>query len=193
MSSQPTTFLTAEEYLERERLAEHRSEYYNGERFAMAGGSPKYAWIIGNVFGTLWQQLKGKPCRASSSDLRLRVTATGLHTYSDVMVICGDPQYADDHNDTVLNPILIVEVLSPSTRDYDLGKKFHHYRTLPSLLDYLTVAQDIQQIQQWTRQPEDRWLLTEINDPAQTIQLPSIGCTLPLSEVYDKIDFATGS
>ena len=92
-----------------------------------------------------------------------------------------------------MNPILIVEVLSPSTRDYDLGKKFHHYRTLPCLLDYLTVAQDIPQIQQWTRQPEDRWLLTEINDPAQTIQLPSIGCSLPLSEVYDKIEFATGS
>jgi Uma2 family endonuclease len=140
MSSQPKTFITPEEYLEIERTAERKSEYYQGEMFAMAGGTPRHAWIVANLIGGLWQQLKGRPCRVASSDLQLRVSTTGLYTYPDVMVVCGEPQFPADQRNSLLNPSVIIEVLSDSTGDYDLGRKFRHYRTLPSLRDYLTAA-----------------------------------------------------
>ncbi len=189
MSSQPTTLVTPEEYLERERLAEYRSEYFQGEIFAMAGGSSRHAWIAMNVGAEFRQQLKGKPCRVSASDLRLRVMPASLYTYPDVMVVCGEIEYADNRKDTILNPVVIVEVLSESTRDYDRGRKFQYYRTLPSLLEYLTVSQDEPHIEHWRRQRENHWELMEFDDLAQRIQLTSIGCILPLGEVYDKIEF----
>ena len=189
MASRPNPFLTPEEYLDIERKAEFKSEYYHGEMFAMAGGSPRHAWIIANLIYELVRQLKGRPCRVYPSDLRLRVSPTGLYTYPDVMVVCGEPQYADDQKDTLLNPVVILEVLSDSTRDYDRGRKFQFYRTLPSLLEYLTVAQDAPHIEQWTRQEENRGLLSEFNDLSQSIQLTSIDCVLSLAEVYDKVDW----
>src|SRR5580698_5757375 len=112
MSSQRTVFVSPEEYLAQERLAERKSEYFQGEVFAMAGASPRHVWIVANILAEFRQQLKGKPCRVSASDLRLRVTPPGLYTYPDVMVVCGEAQFADDQNDTVLNPVLMVEVLS---------------------------------------------------------------------------------
>jgi Uma2 family endonuclease len=190
MSTQPTTFLTEAEYLEQERRAEYKSEYFQGETFAMAGASPRHALIITNLVRELSLLLKKKPCLVYSNDLRLRVSPTGLYTYPDVMVVCGDARYADDQKDTVLNPVLIVEVLSESTRDYDRGRKFQHYRALSSLAEYLTVAQDAPHIEHCTRQPEGRWLLAEYSDPAQSIQLASIGCALSLAEVYDKIEWS---
>ena len=114
---------------------------------------------------------------------------SGLYTYPDVMVVCGEAQFADDQKDTVLNPILIIEVLSESTRDYDRGRKFQHYRTLSSILEYVTVAQDAPHIERWRRQPDNGWLLAEFSDSAQSIHLTSIGCVLPLREVYDKIEW----
>jgi Uma2 family endonuclease len=191
MSSQPKTFITPEEYLEIERAADHKSEYYEGEMFAMAGGSLRHAWIIMNIGGELRQQLKGRPCFITASDLRLQVSPTGLYTYPDVMVVCGEPQYAGDQKDTLLNPSVIIEVLSDSTRDYDLGRKFQHYRTLSSLREYLMVAQDKPHIDHWLRQDENRGMLTEYNGLSQSITLPSIECVLALSEVYDKVDWAT--
>ena len=194
MSSQATTYLSPEEYLEIERKADTKSEYFNGEMFAMSGGTPPHAWITTNVVGQLWQQLKGKPCRVASSDLRLRVSPTGLYTYPDVMVICGDLQLTDGRKDTVINPSVIVEVLSESTQDYDRGRKFEHYRTLPSLSDYLMVAQDKPHVEHWMRQAENRGLLVEYHDLGQMIEIPSIGCLLPMAEIYDKIDWtATAS
>ena len=192
MSSQATTFLSPAQYLEQERLAERKSEYFRGEMFAMSGASPRHVSIVTNLVGWFWQRLKGTPCRVYSTDLRLRVTPAGLYTYPDVMVLCGDAQFADDQKDTVLNPVLIVEVLSKSTRDYDRGRKFQHYRTLPSLVEYLTVAQDQPHIEHWTRQQENRWLLAEFGNPGQSIHLASIGCVLPLAEVYEKIEWTTG-
>jgi Uma2 family endonuclease len=190
MSWQPTTFVSPEEYLAQERLAEHKSDYSQGEVFAIAGASRRHVWIAANMLGNLWQQLKGKPCRASGSDFRLRVTPTGLYTYPDVMVVCGEPQFADDQKDTVLNPVLIVEVLSESTRNYDRGWKFQHYRKLPSLIEYLMIEQDQPHIEHWTRQPENHWDFVEIDDLAQGLELTSIGCVLPLTDVYDKIDWS---
>jgi Uma2 family endonuclease len=183
MSSQ----ISPTEYLELERKAEYKSEYFQGEMFAMPGASRWHGLIVTNLVGELRQQLKARPCIACANNLRIRVSPNGLYTYPDVLVICGDAQFADDQEDTVLNPILIIEVLSDSTRDYDRGEKFQHYRTLPSLREYLTIAQHAPHIEHCIRQPEDRWLLTEFSDLSQNIQLASIGCVLSLTEVYDKV------
>jgi Uma2 family endonuclease len=193
MSSQRTTFVSPEEYLAQERLAERKSEYFQGEIFAMSGASRPHVRIVANVLIDLGQQLKGKACRISASDLRLRVTPAGLYTYPDVMVVCGEDQVADDQKDTILNPVLIVEVLSESTREYDRGRKFQHYRTLPSLIEYLTIEQDEPRIEHWTRQRENHWDFVAFDDLAQSIQLTSIGCVLPLAEVYDRIEWAHDS
>ena len=186
MSSQPTTLLSPDEYLELERKAEFKSEYFQGEMFAMAGATRQHGLIVTNLVRELSQQLT-RPCEVYSSDLRLRVSPSGLYPYPDVMVVCGEPQFADDQKDTLLNPNLIVEVLSDSTRDYDRGRKFQHYRALPTLREYLTIDQDTPQVERYTRQPQDRWLLTEFSDLSQSIDLASIGCVLSLTEVYDKV------
>ena len=189
MSSQPKSFLTPEEYLERERKAEFKSEYFNGEVFAMAGGSRRHSLIAGNLVREFGQQLKKRPCEVHGSDLRLRVSPRGLYTYPDVTIICADPQFADEQKDTLLNPVVIVEVLSASTRDYDRGMKFEQYRLLPSLQEYLTVAQDAVHVEHWVRQPENRWLLAEFRELTETIPLESIACNLPLAEIYDKVEW----
>jgi Uma2 family endonuclease len=191
MSTQPKTFLTPEQYLEIERKAEFKSEYYNGEMFAMAGGSPRHAFIIANIMYELVGQLKGRPSRVASSQLRLRVLPSGLYTYPDVMVICGGLQYADDRKDTVVNPVVIIEVLSESTRDYDRGQKFEFCRGLSSLREYVTIAQTAPHIEHWTRQEVDTGVLSEFNDLNQAIHLASINCVLKLSDVYDKVDWTT--
>jgi Uma2 family endonuclease len=193
MSTQPKAFLSPEQYLEIERRAEFKSEYYAGEMFAMSGGTGNHAWIIGNLVREIGTQLKGGPCRVCPTELRVRVSSTGLYTYPDVIVVCGDPEYADARRDTLLNPTLLIEVLSDSTRDYDRGRKFQHYRALPSVAEYLTVEQTEPHVEHYVRQPENRWLLTEFADPGQTVQLASIGCALPLSEIYDKIDWTAAS
>lgn len=191
MSAQPN-FLTPAEYLERERRAEFKSEYFQGEMFAMAGASRRHGLITTNLIREISQQLKGKPCEVYSSDLRLRVTAAGLYTYPDVIVACGDIQFADDQKDTILNPVLLIEVLSESTRDYDRGRKFQYYRTLPSLVEYLTVAQDEPHVEQYTRQNGGQWLLQEFSEMSETIRLVSFPGVLPLTEIYDKVEW-TGS
>ncbi len=190
MSSQRTTFVSPEEYLAQERLAERKSEYFRGEIFAMSGASPRHGWIAINVAAEFRQQLKGKPCRVSASDLRLGVTPAGFYTYPDVMVVCGEAQFADDQKDTLINPVVIVEVLSESTRNYDRGWKFQHYRKLPSLIEYLLIEQDEPRVEHWTRQRENHWDFVELDDLSQSIQLTSIGCVLPLIEVYDKIEWS---
>jgi Uma2 family endonuclease len=189
MSSQRTTLLTPEEYLEIERRAERKSEYFKGEMFAMAGASYAHVLIVDNLNHELKLRLKAGTCRVHSSELRLRVAPDGLYTYPDVMVICGDPQFADDRRDTVVNPVLIVEVLSESTEAYDRGKKFEQYRTLPSLREYLLVAQDAPRIEQWIRQPDDNWLRAETSGRDASIQLASINCVLPLAGIYDQIEW----
>ncbi|MBV8903658.1 MAG: Uma2 family endonuclease [Acidobacteriia bacterium] len=176
------------EYLEQERRAERKSEYRQGEVFAMTGANRRHSLIVTNLTAELGQQLKEKPCEVYASDLRLRVTAAGLYTYPDVMVACGEIQFADDQKDTILNPVLLIEVLSESTRDYDLGGKFEYYRALPSLMEYLTVAQDEPHVGHWIRQPEDHWLLVETRDLSQTIELVAIPCRLAMAEIYDKVE-----
>src|SRR5712692_8061687 len=187
MPSQPKTYITPEEYLAIERQAEYKSEYFNGEMFALAGASERHVLIVTNVVAELRGQLRRRPCTVYSTDLRVRVSSTGLYTYSDVVVVCGQPQFADEQQDTLLNPTLIVEILSESTKDYDRGEKFEHYRTLTSLAEYVLIAQDKHHVEHFVRQPDNRWLLAETNRLGDTIHLPSIACDLALTEVYDKV------
>jgi Uma2 family endonuclease len=188
MSSQPSTFLTPAEYLEIERRAEWKSEYFEGEMVEMPHVNRWHVLIVTNLMCELSQRLKLRPCQVYASNLRLRVAATDFYTYPDVMVICGDPEIDGDQDDIVLNPALIGEVLFESTEAYDRGEKFQRYRKLPSLIEYLLVAQDAPRIEQWIRQPDDNWLRAEISGRDASIQLASIDCVLPLAEIYDKID-----
>jgi Uma2 family endonuclease len=189
MSSQRTTLLTPEEYLEIERRAERKSEYFRGEMFAMSGASRPHVLIVTNLVHELMTRLNTGPCEIYSNDMRLRVTPDGLYTYPDVMVACGEPRFADDQSDTLLNPVLIVEVLSESTEAYDRGKKFEQYRTLPSLREYLLVAQDAPRIEQWIRQPDDNWLRAETSGMDASMRLASIDCVLPLTKIYNKVNW----
>ena len=192
MSFYPKVRVTPEEYLASERQATYKSEYVNGEVFAMSGASPRHVLIVTNVVAELRQQLKQRPCTVYSTDLRVKVRPTGLYTYPDVIVVCGQPQFDEEQHDTLLNPTVLVEVLSESTKDYDRGGKFEHYRTLTSLAEYVLIAQDKHHVEHFVRQPDNRWLLAETNNLHDTIHLPSIVCDLALTEVYDKVETLGG-
>jgi Uma2 family endonuclease len=186
MMAQPKAHFSPEEYLALERQAEYKSEYLNGEIFAMAGASPNHVKIVTNIVGEFYGQLKGRPCTTFSTDMRLKVSPTGLYAYPDVIVVCGEPVY---DGDTLLNPTLIIEVLSPSTEAYDRGQKFAHYRKLQSLNEYMIIAQDQPYIEHWVRQADNKWLLSESNNLHDIISLPSIECHLALAAVYDRVVF----
>jgi Uma2 family endonuclease len=191
MSQQIIPYITPDEYLRLERQAEHKSEYVNGEIFAMTGASRKHNLVAGNIFGELRQQLKDRPCEAYMGDMRVKVTATGLYTYPDVVVVCGEPKFEDAYVDTLLNPTLLVEVLSQSTERYDRIAKSSYYRTLDSLAEHLLVAQDEVRLEQYVKQANGQWLLFECSSMDKVVELPSIGCSLALRDVYDKVSLDT--
>ncbi len=188
MSSQVKTYLTPEEYLAMERQAEYKSEYFNGEVFAMTGASRKHNLIAANILAALHAQLRKRPCEIYPSDMRVKVSPSGLYTYPDVVVVCEEPLFDDDQKDTLLNPTLLVEVLSKSAADYDRGEKFEHYRTIESLAEYVVIAQDKYHVEHHVRQPDKQWLLSETNNSQDTIHLPAIDCDLALADVYDKVE-----
>jgi Uma2 family endonuclease len=181
--------VTPAEYLARERAADTKSEYLDGEIFAKAGGTPQHSAIIFNVTVALGPQLRGGPCRGFNSDLRVKVSETGLYTYPDLMVLCGEARFDDEHRDTLLNPTLIVEVLSPTTEAYARGDKFGHYRWLESLQEYLLIAQDRRRLELFSRQPDGRWILSPVSGENAAVELASIGCRLALADVYDRVEF----
>jgi Uma2 family endonuclease len=189
MSQKILTFISPEEYLRRERQAEHKSEYLNGEIFAMGGASEARNLIAGNIFGELRPQLRERPCRAYISDMRVKVRSNGLYTYPDVVVVCGEPEFEDEEVDTLLNPTILIEVLSRSTERYDRIAKTSYYRTMDSLAEHMLVAQDEIRLEQYVRQPNGQWLLSEYVTLDAVVNLPSIECTLKLSDVYDRITF----
>ncbi len=189
MATVPANYISPEEYLEREREAETRSEYVRGETFAMAGASIRHAIIISNLVLEIGAQLRTRNCNVFSTDLRLAVNPAGMYTYPDVMVVCGDPVTIDKHNDTIVNPVVIVEVLSDSTKNYDRGQKFQYYRMLSSLKEYVTVAQDEIHLERHIRGNAGEWILTEFGKLEDVVELQSINASLPLSEVYRRIDF----
>jgi Uma2 family endonuclease len=189
MQSQPKSYLSPEAYLRLERQAATRSEYLDGEVFAMARSSEAHNLIATNLISSLGGQVKGKPCEVYSSNMRVKVSATGLYTYPDVVVVCGHPQFEDRQRDTLLNPTVIIEILSPSTESYDRGGKFDHYSSLASLTDYLLVGQQSPMIDHYARQPDGKWLLSRCQSLAETVHIASIGCDLALSDVYDQVEW----
>ena len=190
MSTQAKTFLTPEQYLEIERKAEYKSEYYRGEMFAMAGASLAHNTLVANLIGELHGKLRAGPCRVLPSDMRVRVSATELYTYPDVVAVCGEPRLLGNQMDTLLNPSLLVEVLSPSTEAYDRGRKFEHYQSIESLGEYLMISSDRIHADLYTRQPDGRWLLTSATRLEDSLDLQSVGCSLALAGLYEKVDFA---
>lgn len=191
MASAPIqkSYLTAEEYLVLERQAETKSEYIDGEMVAMSGGTSEHSLVTANLTGELRQRLKQRPCRVYSGDLRVRIPETGDYVYPDVTVVCGEPLFEDGRRDTLLNPILIVEVLSPSTELYDLGRKFDDYQTLESLKEYVLVSQDRPRVRHYLRQDGHVWLYTDVSGIDSSVSFPSVECQVPLAEIYYEVVF----
>ncbi|WP_437493247.1 Uma2 family endonuclease [Sorangium sp. So ce1014] len=174
---------TYAEYLDQERASPTKHEFLNGEIFAMAGGTPEHARLCVSVSAELRAHLRGRPCAVYSSDLRVRVQATGLSTYPDVSVVCGKLERDAVDKDAALNPIVLVEVLSDSSEAYDRGQKFAHYRRIPSLREYALVSQHEPRIEVFHRNEDDSWTLREAR-AGEGAHLETIGCTLSIDEVY---------
>jgi Uma2 family endonuclease len=183
MASLPTEPLTEEQYLRIEREAETKSEFYEGQMFAMAGASPNHALLTNNIGAVLYRQMP-PGCLTFNADLRIKVQSAGLYTYADCSVICGELEYAGDQRDVILNPLLIVEVLSPSTEGYDRGKKFQLYRTIESFREYLIVHQDGQHVEHYSRQDDDSWLLREHIGADASVSIEPLNAQIPLAELY---------
>ena len=190
--SLPQTHIShsVEEYLELERAADERHEYLDGQIYLVAGESIEHSTINANVTTRLNIVLIGTPCRVLSPNMKVRTCPTGLYAYPDAAVVCGEPQFHDDRRDILINPTVIVEVLSPSTEASDRGEKFLRYQQLESLVDYLLVAQTTPRIEHFTRQPDDRWLYSTTTKLTDSVHLASINCELRLSEVFDRIVFS---
>ncbi len=191
MSTLPKPFLSPEDYLKIERAAEYKSEYYGGEMFAMSGARRAHNLIAMNIGSGLHGQLRRRPCEVYPSDMRVLVSAIGLYTYPDVVVACGEPQFADGAMDTLVNPTLLVEVLSPSTEAYDRGRKFEQYRKIESLRQYLLVSSDRVSVELYTRQVSGLWLLSSAAEPDNEVVLDSIECRLRVGDIYEKVVFET--
>jgi Uma2 family endonuclease len=170
-----------------ERAAETKSEYVDGALVAMSGATRHHILITVNVVSDLHGQLRGRPGEVYTQNMRVRIAEDGMYAYPDVVAVCGAPEFEDDELDVLLNPTLILEVLSPSTEGYDRGLKFACYRQRASLQDYVLVAQDRVSVERYSRQGE-HWVLTEAAGLDDAIELPSIGCTLALRDVYEKIE-----
>lgn len=186
MSTAEKRSMTAAEYLAAERIAKKKSEYCRGEVFTMAGASRRHNRIMLNVGGSLNRQLRDSPCEAFVADMRIAISAAELYTYPDIAVVCPPIEMQDEHEDTLLNPRVIVEVLSPSTASYDRGDKFAMYRRISSLVDYLLISQDRRAAEHYHRQPDNRWLLTEHEGEHFEVELSSIDCRLSAETMYAK-------
>ena len=179
--------VTAEEYLALERAAETRSELINGVLYGMAGTSEEHNQITGNAYLALRQHLKGRKCKTFFTEMRVQISETGAYVYPDIVVVCGEARFADSHLDTLLNPKVIFEVLSPSTEAYDRGEKFAHYRRLETLQEYVLVSQYQKRVEHYQRQGE-LWVLKEVMEGE--VELTSLGVSLSLEEIYEEIEFA---
>ncbi len=193
-------YYTPEEYLALEETEDYKSEYYNGEIFAMAGGSANHNRIAGNFYAVLNVAFEKEPCEAFSGDMRLLVKQSGLYTSPDVMVICGRLEFVANRTDTITNPVLIVEVLSKSTENYDRGQKFEFYRAIPTLQHYLLINQNRIHLEYFQKTGEGWWLLKEFNELAQTLKIESFifetpvfetpALEIPISRIYNKVELA---
>ncbi len=188
MGALPKRYFTPEEYLILEDQAAYKSQFVDGEIFAMAGAAPEHVEITDNLTFSLRSRLRGQPCRSYSNDMRVRTDPGGLWTYPDVVALCGEPLFdRTDRPATLLNPQVILEVLSPSTESFDRGDKLVRYRQLASLTDYVLVSTDRMLVEHHARQPDESWTLRTYDQPAQTLPLGVLGCELPLSEIYERV------
>lgn len=181
--------LTIAEYLARERAADFKSEYYRGETFAMAGASREHNTVKENLIVELGMRLKGSPCRTYSSDQRVKVSATGLYTYPDIVIVCGRPEYDPDDPDTLVNPVAVIEVLSPATERYDRGAKFRQYQQLSSVREYVLVSQEEPVIERFVRQPDGNWLLTVITGLTSEVAFVTTPVRVAMADIYNGVEF----
>lgn len=188
--AQTKTRLTPQEYLGIERQAEQKSEYLHGEMFAMAGATRKHNIITTNLVRELSLHLKGRPCEVYPNDMRVKISKTGLYTYPDVIVVCGEPQFEDESEDTLLNPLVLFEVLSSFTEAYDRGAKFGHYRRIDTLQEYVLVSQTKPFVEHYLRQPNGAfWTFSDAAELDAALELASLQCQLALAEIYAKVKF----
>lgn len=189
MTAIPKIKLTPEEYLKLERDSDEKHEYFNGETFLMAGAKRNHNKIVTNLNGLIWQHLKGRDCENYANEMRVFVPETCLYTYPDLVVVCDEPVFQDEVFDNLLNPILLIEVLSDSTEGYDRGRKFQHYRSITSLREYVLVSQHEARIEKYVLKGDGFWVLSEAVGPNAEIKFDSIDCMISLSDVYDKVNF----
>ncbi len=188
MSTQPVPYVSPDDYLQSERAAAFKSEYYSGQVWAMSGVSREHDTIAVNLTALLRPALRGTPCRQFTSDMRVTVADT-LYTYPDLSVVCGEVRFIDAHVDTLTNPTVLIEILSPSTANYDRTAKFGRYRRLPSLREYVLVHQDASFVERFERF-DDIWAAYEYRRLAVVLELSSIGITVPLAGIYEDVSFA---
>lgn len=189
MSAVPKQKLTEAEYLAIERAAPFRSEFYRGEMFAMAGATYDHNRAKENLVFELMSRFKSGPCRTLSSDMKVKVSATGLYTYPDVLIVCGPPEFDGGGRDCLLNPKVVIEVLSDSTERYDRGEKFRQYQRVESMTEYVLVSQDEPLVEVFARQPDGTWLLTTASGLAAELVLASVSARVPLADVYTGVTF----
>jgi Uma2 family endonuclease len=187
VSLAPRERISEDEYLARERASATKNEYVNGEVIAMSGASLGHNLVAANLTGSLRERLRDRPCFVLPSDQRLYVRATRMRAYPDVTVVCGTPEMDDKDRMSVLNPVVLVEVLSPSEA-FDRGAKFAHYRHVVSLQEYVLVSVEDRRVEHYRRLEGGQWLLTEVVAPTATVQFPALGVDLPLSEIFAKLD-----
>ena len=192
MISRRQRFFTPEEYLSLEEKADQRSEYCNGEIFAMSGGSVNHNQIAINVMTALSRLFDRKPCRVFINDVRLHIKRSGLYTYPDVMVVCGKIEFVPGRDDTVLNPIVLVEVWSDSTKEYDRAEKFAMYRQIPSLQEYVMIDQTQPYVEHFHRDG-NFWVLETLEQIENVLILPSLECEIPLTTMYEKVEWQSES
>jgi Uma2 family endonuclease len=189
MSAVPKTRLTPEQYLAIERKAEFKSEFYNGEMFAMAGASEPHNRIVQNLNIEVGSRLKGSGCHSYSSDMRVKVSRTALYTYPDLVIVCGKPELEDAELDTLLNPQILIEVLSESTASYVGGKKFRHYQQIESFQEYVLVAQDEPVVERFVRQPDGTWVHSFVEGLDREFAFATVPVQIPMADIYAGVVF----
>lgn len=185
--AQPYYRISPEEYLAIERRATYRSEYINGEMFAMAGATRAHNRISSNLVSGIDQHIRSRECNVYSSDIRVHVPSTGYFTYPDLVMTCGKEEFVDAHSDVLVNPLVLIEMLSDSTAAFDRGKKFEHYRELPSFVEYLLVEQRIPRIEQYVLDASQEWRYRDIRGIDQVLHIQTLDCSLPFRDIYHKV------
>jgi len=193
MSKANEKYISIEEYFAREDTAELRNEYYRGDVFAMSGGTPNHNRITVNLANLLNTQFRGGSCEAFTSNLRVQVARNLHYTYPDVVVVCGELILAEGRSDTITNPVVIMEVLSESTIDYDRGTKFTAYRSIETLTDYISIDQDTVHIEYFSKERDGTWRLQEFFSTEEVLEIKSIEAMLPAKEIYERVALAPKS